>query len=107
MKSLVEMIVRSLLDHPEEIRIEEHKEDDFVVMRLKLAQDDYGKVIGKGGNNIRAIRTIVKAAAYRQKKRIGVYIGEEKASRLIDSSIGRIMLSEWQEIVYFDANIYA
>ena len=70
MKDLVEYLVKSLADHPEEVSLQEHEEDDTIFMELKISPDDLGKIIGKSGNTINAIRTVVQAAASSHKKRI-------------------------------------
>lgn len=69
MKELVEYLVKSLVDHSGEVVLTEHEEDETVVLELKIAPDDLGKIIGKGGNTINAIRTVLQAAASSHKKR--------------------------------------
>ncbi len=63
MKELVEFLVKSLVDNPEEVSLEEKEEDDSVHYELKVAQDDVGRIIGKHGSTINAIRTVVQAVA--------------------------------------------
>ena len=70
MKELVEYLVKSLADHPEEVSLEEHEQDDTILIELKIASEDLGKIIGKSGNTINAIRTVVQAAASSHKKRV-------------------------------------
>jgi uncharacterized protein len=70
MKGLIETIVKPLVDHPEELRIEENAADHSITYRLYLHQEDVGKVIGKQGKVAKAIRTVVYAAALNQNKRI-------------------------------------
>jgi predicted RNA-binding protein YlqC (UPF0109 family) len=65
MKDLVELLVRSLVTTPEEVNVTERGDDDTVVIEVKVAQGDLGKVIGKQGRVARAIRTLAKAAAAR------------------------------------------
>ena len=69
MKELVEYVVKGLADHPEEVILTEHDSEETVLLELKIASDDLGKIIGKNGNTINAIRTILQAAASSQKKR--------------------------------------
>ncbi len=69
MKELVEYLVKSLADHPEEVLLEENEDDETIFLQLRISPDDLGKIIGKGGNTINAIRTIVQAAASSHKKR--------------------------------------
>ncbi len=69
LKELTEYLVKSLADHPEEVEIDEREEDDTVLIELKISQDDLGKIIGKNGNTINAIRTVLQTAASSTKKR--------------------------------------
>lgn len=70
MKALVEYLVKSLADHPDQIVLEDHEADDSILIELKISPDDVGKIIGKNGNTINAIRTVLQAAASSQKKRV-------------------------------------
>ncbi|MBQ7064748.1 MAG: KH domain-containing protein [Firmicutes bacterium] len=70
MKELVEMIARALVDHPEEVVVNETLKDDTVHLELKVAESDMGKVIGKQGRIARAIRTVVKAAGMKTDEKI-------------------------------------
>ena len=63
MKELVEVIAKSLVDYPDEVQVTETENDKAVVLELKVAQSDMGKVIGKQGRIAKAIRTVVKAAS--------------------------------------------
>ncbi len=74
MKELVEVIARSLVDHPEEVVVTETENDKTIVVELKVAADDMGKVIGKQGRVAKSIRTVVKAAASRDDKKVIVDI---------------------------------
>ena len=74
MKELVKLIAMSLVDHPEEVVVSETEKDDSIVIELKVATDDMGKVIGKQGRIAKAIRTVVKAAASKEEKMVVVDI---------------------------------
>ena len=74
MKELLEFLARSLVDNPDEVRVEETETDDVVVLRLSVAKDDVGKVIGKQGRIARALRTVVKASAVKDGKQATVEI---------------------------------
>ena len=74
MKEIVEIIDKALVDHPEEVVVEEKAEERMTVFELHVAQDDMGKVIGKQGRIAKAMRTVVKAAATRENKRVTVEI---------------------------------
>ena len=75
MKSLLEYLAQGLVDRPEEVSVEQFEEDDgTIVLELCVAEDDYGKVIGKGGRTAHALRTVVKAAAVNEKRRVLVDI---------------------------------
>lgn len=70
MKELVEVIVKALVDYPEKVEIIEKKEKDAVILKLKVADEDIGKVIGKQGRIAKAIRTVVKASATKDNKHV-------------------------------------
>jgi predicted RNA-binding protein YlqC (UPF0109 family) len=77
MKELLEELVRRLVDEPQAVSVEQFEEDDgTVVLELAVADDDYGKVIGRGGRTANALRTVVKAAAVRENRRVLVDIVE-------------------------------
>ena len=63
MKELVEVIAKALVDHPEEVSVNEKNEGRTIVLELHVAEGDMGKVIGKQGRIAKAIRSVVKAAA--------------------------------------------
>ena len=68
MKDLINRIVQVLVDHPEQIEISEVEGDHITVLELRVAKEDIGKVIGKKGRNVQAIRTILSAASAKLKK---------------------------------------
>lgn len=74
MKELLEIIAKNLVDNPEQVSVSEIKGDRSIVLELKVAPDDMGKVIGKQGRIAKAIRTVVKAAAVHDDKKIVVEI---------------------------------
>lgn len=74
MKELVEIIAKSLVDNPNEVKVNEIINDNSVTIELKVAPEDMGKVIGKQGRIAKAIRTVVKAAAIKEEKRVVVEI---------------------------------
>jgi predicted RNA-binding protein YlqC (UPF0109 family) len=75
MKELLEYLARELVDSPDEVEITEVQEDDgTLVLELSVAPDDYGSVIGRGGRTAAALRTVVKAAAVKDKRRVFVDI---------------------------------
>jgi uncharacterized protein len=67
---LLEDLARRLVDEPDAVRVEREERDDVVVLRLFVAKDDVGKVIGRQGRIARALRQVVRAAAGRQRKRV-------------------------------------
>ncbi|MGD9874154.1 MAG: KH domain-containing protein [Kiritimatiellia bacterium] len=69
MKALIEYIVRILVDHPEEIQITEVDGEKTVIFELRCNKDDIGKIIGKSGKTVGAIRTLVSTAAAKEGKR--------------------------------------
>jgi predicted RNA-binding protein YlqC (UPF0109 family) len=75
MRELLEHLARALVDHPDEVSVEQFEEDDgTVVLELSVADDDYGRVIGKGGRTANALRTVVKASAVKEQRRVLVDI---------------------------------
>jgi uncharacterized protein len=71
---LLEFLVRALVEDPEAVQVEELEEDGDLVYEISVAEDDLGRVIGKGGRIANAIRTIAKAAAVRLDRRVIVDI---------------------------------
>ncbi len=75
MRELLEYLARALVDDPDAVRVEQFDDDDgSVVLELSVAEDDYGKVIGRGGRTANALRTVVKAAAVKEGRRVFVDI---------------------------------
>jgi len=74
MADLLEYLARQLVDEPDAVRVESVEEDDIVVLRLHVAQDDLGKVIGRQGRIARALRTIVRASGARDRRRVQLEI---------------------------------
>jgi len=71
MRDLLEYLVKGLVDDPAKVSVEQFEEDDgTVVLELAVAEDDYGKVIGRGGRTANALRTVVKAAAVKDNRRV-------------------------------------
>jgi predicted RNA-binding protein YlqC (UPF0109 family) len=74
MVELVELIAKALVDHPEDVVVKQVEGEQSVILELKVAAEDMGKVIGKQGRIAKAIRTVVKAAAAKEGKRVVVEI---------------------------------
>ncbi|MFA6984276.1 MAG: KH domain-containing protein [Sedimentibacter sp.] len=74
MGELVEYIAKSLVDNPDMVKVNEVEGSQSLIIELKVAPDDMGKVIGKQGRIAKAIRTVVKAAATKENKRVIVEI---------------------------------
>ena len=74
MKELLEVIAKNLVDHPEQVTVTEVQGERSLVLELKVAPEDMGKVIGKQGRIAKAIRTVVKAAPIHEDKHIVVEI---------------------------------
>ena len=71
MKDLVEYLARALVDRPDEVSVEEFEEDDgTIVFELTVAEDDVGKVIGRNGRTVNALRTVIRASAVRHNRRV-------------------------------------
>ena len=74
MKELVKVIAMALVDHPEEVVVTETENDKTILVELKVAPEDMGKVIGKQGRIAKSIRTVVKAASTKDDKKVVVEI---------------------------------
>ncbi|MBC8590487.1 KH domain-containing protein [Wansuia hejianensis] len=74
MGELVEFIAKSLVDNPDEVSVNEVEGSQSIIIELKVAPEDMGKIIGKQGRIAKAIRTVVKAAAIKENKRVVVEI---------------------------------
>ena len=70
MTELVEFLARKLVDDPSAVRVEREERDDAIVLRLHVAPDDVGKVVGRGGRIVRALRTVVRAGGVREGRRV-------------------------------------
>ena len=76
MEELVAYLARALVDHPEAVRVERTERDDLVVLRLHVASEDVGKVIGRQGRVVRALRTLVRAGSSKRGERTVLEIVE-------------------------------
>jgi hypothetical protein len=77
-KDLLEYLVRGLVEHPDAVRVTEIDEGDgTVVLELSVDEDDYGSVIGRGGRTAQALRTVIKAAAVKDQRRVFVDIVDD------------------------------
>jgi len=77
LRELLEYLAKLLVDHPERVKVEEFEEDDgTLVLELSVDDDHYGQVIGRGGRTAQALRTVVKAAAVKDNRRVLVDIVE-------------------------------
>ena len=76
MAELLEYLAKRLVDDPDAVRVEEEERDDAVVLRLRVAKDDVGKVIGRQGRIARALRAIVRAGGARQRRRLILEIAD-------------------------------
>jgi predicted RNA-binding protein YlqC (UPF0109 family) len=74
LKELVEFLAKSLVDSPNEVEVKEIDGERSIILELRVAPDDMGKVIGKQGKIAKAIRTLTKAAAAKEGKRVVVEI---------------------------------
>lgn len=90
MKELVEYIVRALVDKPEAISVKETTGETVTILEIRTAPEDSGKVIGREGRIANAIRTITKAAAAKQNKRITVEILTDESKSGIPRTGGEI-----------------
>jgi predicted RNA-binding protein YlqC (UPF0109 family) len=75
-RELVEFLVRALVEEPDEVEVTELEEDGDVVLEVTVAEDDLGRVIGRGGRIANALRTVARAAATKEERRVLVEILE-------------------------------
>ncbi len=74
MQDLLLFVARSLVDHPEDVKVTQTEGPESIILELNVAQDDMGKVIGKQGRIAKAIRTVIKAATAKDAKPVFVEI---------------------------------
>ncbi len=75
MKELLEYLARGLVEHPDQVHVNEVQDDDgATVLELSVADEDYGNVIGRGGRTASALRTVIKTAATKSRRRVFVDI---------------------------------
>ena len=79
MKELIEIIAKSLVDNPNDVHVNEIQGEQSIILELKVAPADMGKVIGKQGKIAKAIRTVIKAAAIKEDKKVVVEIIDVKS----------------------------
>jgi len=76
MAELLAYLARELVDDPDAVRVESEEREGALVLRLHVAPEDVGKVIGRGGRIVRALRTVVRASAVREGRRVVVEIAD-------------------------------
>jgi predicted RNA-binding protein YlqC (UPF0109 family) len=77
-KDLLEYLAKGLVEHPDAVQVTEVEEDDgTLVLELSVDEDDYGSVIGRGGRTAQALRTVIKAAAVKEQRRVFVDIVDD------------------------------
>jgi len=69
MKQLIEYMAKALVDNPDQVQVSDHESEKTLVLELKVAKEDLGKVIGKSGRTARAMRTVLSAASTKIGKR--------------------------------------
>ncbi|MFM7551840.1 MAG: KH domain-containing protein [Actinomycetota bacterium] len=79
-RELCEYLVLGLVDEPDQVNVTVEMTDDAIVLRINVAPEDRGKVIGKGGRVVRAIRSVVRAGAVKSGRRVLVEVDETPAA---------------------------
>ena len=74
MDELIEFVAKSLVDHPDDVKVRRHQRDQQTVLELEVAQEDLGKVIGRQGRTARALRTLLHAAGQKSRRRYSLDI---------------------------------
>jgi uncharacterized protein len=77
MKELLEYLARGLVEHPDEVHVNEVRDAGATVLELSVAEDDYGNVIGRGGRTASALRTVIKSAGSKRGRRVFVDIVDD------------------------------
>ncbi len=75
MKELIEYMARAIVDNPDDVEVTEEDGGDHIIFRLRVAEDDMGRVIGKQGRIANAMRALLKVAAIRRDERVVLEIG--------------------------------
>ena len=81
LKALIEYVAKSLVDHPDLVDVNEIEGEKTTILELRVAEDDLGKIIGKHGRTAKAMRTVVNAAATKERKRAVLEILEGNSSQ--------------------------
>lgn len=76
MADVVEYLAKALVDKPEDVRVTEREDGGRIIVRLDVADDDWGKVIGRGGRIASSVRSLVKVAAVKEDVRVALEIGD-------------------------------
>lgn len=76
MGQIIEYLAKALVDEPDQVKITESDDPDRFVVRLDVAEGDWGKVIGKGGRIASSMRSMIKVAAVKEDMRVGLEIGD-------------------------------
>lgn len=78
MKELLEFIIKNLVDNPQKVKVKQEEKEGEIILNFSVAQEDMGKVIGKGGKIIKSVRNLLRAKAIKEGKRVQIVL-EEKA----------------------------
>jgi hypothetical protein len=76
MSEIVEYVAKALVDEPDEVKVVEQEGSDRLIIRLDVADNDMGRVIGRNGRIASAIRSLLKVAAIKEDARVGLEIGD-------------------------------
>ncbi len=98
-EALLDFIVKELVDHPEDVKIERKVDEMGVLLTLKVNPEDMGKIIGKSGNTAKAIRTLLRIVGMKENARVNLKIEEPEgaASQETESSDDNVDASEVSE----------
>jgi predicted RNA-binding protein YlqC (UPF0109 family) len=77
MRELIELLTRSLVDMPDAVDVREIEDQDLLIIEVRVAPDDVGKIIGRQGRTIKALRTLAHAAAIKSQQRVQVEVVED------------------------------
>ena len=78
MEEILEMLVKNLVDNPNEVQITKTEDDKGTLLKVKVAEEDFGKVIGKQGRIAKAIRTVMKSITAKEKQKVSIIFEDEE-----------------------------
>jgi len=104
MKEILETLIKSLVDNQEEVTITEKEEGKTTVFEVKVSETDMGKVIGKQGRIAKAIRTVSKAIATKENKKVNIINGRKEFFKVSLDEIEKVVRENHEKLIEFNEN---